>query len=111
MQLTRAPNDLVGLRTIETSFDDAILSDTKGNYFMTQTVSVDEAQTKLPDLLAQALAGNEVIITEHGTPVARLVPVVAHTKKKRVAGLNRGTISTSEDFDEPLPDEFWLGQE
>jgi prevent-host-death family protein len=77
---------------------------------MTQTVSVDEAQHKLPDLLAQALAGNEVIITEHGTPVARLVPV-AQAKKKRVAGLNRGTISTSEDFDAPLPDEYWLGQE
>ncbi len=46
---------------------------------MTQTVSVDEAQAKLPDLLAQALAGNEVIITERGTPVARLVPVVAHS--------------------------------
>ena len=48
---------------------------------MTQTVSVDEAQNKLPDLLADALAGNEVIITEHGTPVARLVPVVAHSKR------------------------------
>lgn len=79
---------------------------------MTQTVTVDEAQDKLPDLLVQALAGNEVIITEHGMPVARLVPVVAHSvKKKRVAGLNRGAISTSNDFDEPLPDEFWLGQE
>ena len=78
---------------------------------MTQTVSVDEAQDKLPDLLAQAVAGNEVIITEHGMPVARLVPVVTPSKKKRVAGLNRGTILTSEDFDEPLSDEFWLGQE
>ena len=78
---------------------------------MTQTVSVDEAQHKLPDLLAQALAGNEVIITEHGTPVARLVPVVAHAKKKRVAGLNRGTISTSDDFDAPVSEVFWLGQE
>ncbi len=78
---------------------------------MTQTVSVDEAQNKLQDLLAHAVAGNEVIITDHGTPVARLVPVVAHSKKKRVAGLNRGSIFTSEDFDEPLPDEFWLGQE
>jgi hypothetical protein len=29
---------------------------------MTQTVSVDEAQDKLPDLLAQAVAGNGVII-------------------------------------------------
>lgn len=78
---------------------------------MIQTVSVDEAQNKLQDLLAHALAGNEVIITEDGTPVARLVPVVAPSKKKRVAGLNRGTISTSEDFDQPLADEFWLGQE
>ena len=78
---------------------------------MTQTVSVDEAQNKLADLLAQAVAGDEVIITEHGTPVARLVPVVTHSKKKRVAGHDRGTVSISEDFDEPLPDEFWLGQE
>ena len=76
---------------------------------MTQIVSVAEAQDKLPDLLAKALAGNEVIIAEHGTPVARLVPVVTHSKEKRVAGLNRGTISTSEDV--ALPDEFWLGQE
>jgi hypothetical protein len=29
--------------------------------------------------------------------------------KKRVAGLNRGEIHMSEDFDSPLPDEFWLG--
>ena len=78
---------------------------------MTQTVSVDEAQQRLQDLLAQALAGNEVIITEHGTPVARLVPVVTPSKKKRIAGLNRGTVSISEDFNEPLPDDFWLGQE
>jgi prevent-host-death family protein len=79
---------------------------------MTRTVSIDEAQEKLQDLLAQALDGNEVIITEHGRPVARLVPVpVAPLKKKRVAGLNRGKIWTSEDFDKPLPDEFWLGQE
>ena len=79
---------------------------------MTRTVSVDEAQESLQDLLAQALAGNEVIITEHGKPVARLVPVpVAPPKKKRVAGLNRGTIWTSEDFDQPLPDEFCLAKE
>ena len=79
---------------------------------MSETVSVIEAQEKLQDLLAQVLAGNEVIITEHGKPVARLVPVpVAAANKKRVAGLNRGTIWTSEDFDEPLPGEFSLRQE
>jgi hypothetical protein len=34
----------------------------------------------------------------------------APTNKKRVAGFNRGTISMSEDFNDPLPDEFWLGR-
>lgn len=29
----------------------------------------------------------------------------------RVAGLNRGQIWVSEDFDAPLPDELWRGQE
>jgi len=28
--------------------------------------------------------------------------------KKRIAGLNRGEILESDDFDAPLPDEFWL---
>ncbi len=51
---------------------------------MTQTVSVDEAQNTLQDLLADTLAGNEVIITQRGTLVARLVPVVAYSKKKRL---------------------------
>lgn len=78
---------------------------------MTQTVTVVEAQNKLQDLVAQALAGDEVILTEHGKPVARLVPVVSPFNKKRVAGLNRGTISASDDFDEPSQDRFWLGQE
>ena len=78
---------------------------------MTQIVCVDEAKERLQDLLAQALAGNEVIITEDGKPVARLVAVpVALPRKRRVPGLNRGAIWTSEDFDKPLPDEFWLGQ-
>lgn len=77
---------------------------------MTRTVNISEAQSHLPDLLASALGGNEVIITDGGKPLARLVPI-APPKKKRIAGLNRGTIQTSDDFDEPLPDEFWINQE
>lgn len=36
------------------------------------------------------------------------VPV---SPKPRVPGLHPGAIWTSEDFDEPLPDEFWTGSE
>ena len=75
-----------------------------------RTINVEEAKNQLPDLLAPALDGNEVIITEGGKPVARLVPITS-PQKKRVAGLNRGKVSASADFDEPLPDEFWVEQQ
>ena len=75
----------------------------------TQTVDIDEAKNQLSDLITTASEGGEVIIVQDGKPLARLVPVAK--VKKRIAGLNRGSIWTSKDFDEPLPDEFWMGQE
>lgn len=77
---------------------------------MTRTVNVDEAKNQLQDLLALALEGHDVIITDGGRPLARLVPVTS-SKSKRIAGLNRGKVWVSEDFNEPLPDEFWVGRE
>jgi prevent-host-death family protein len=74
-----------------------------------QTINVDEAKSRLADLIAIVSQGGEVIITQDGKPLAQLVPV-AKPKGKRIAGLNRGSIWTSPDFDEPLPDEFWLGK-
>jgi len=32
-------------------------------------------------------------------------------KKPRIAGLHEGQTVMSDDFDEPLPDEFWLGKD
>jgi len=31
--------------------------------------------------------------------------------KKRVLGLNKGQVWMSDDFNEPLPDEFWTGEQ
>lgn len=39
------------------------------------TVGAYEAKTHLSKLLEQVEAGQEITITKHGTPVARLVPV------------------------------------
>jgi len=83
----------------------------------TLTFSVEDAQSQLRDLLAMALKGGEVIIAEDEKPMVRLVPVEAiesefvSSEKKRIFGLHRGQIWVSEDFDDPLPDEFWLGEE
>ncbi len=69
---------------------------------MVKTVDVQEEWKQLRDLLNQVRQGVEVVLTEEGKPVARLVPV-----KTRTPGLHAGAISTSDDFDEPLPDDWW----
>jgi len=74
----------------------------------TKTVDVHEVQAHLAELLALVTAGTEIIVTEGSTPVARIVSMPGATIP-RVAGLHPGAIWTSEDFDEPLPEEFWTG--
>lgn len=76
----------------------------------TQTVNLDKVEKQLAELLAIVEHNGEIVIAQNGKPLARLEPVTPK-KKKRIAGLNRGMIWTSGDFDEPLPDEFWLGKE
>lgn len=41
-------------------------------------VSLEEAQAHLPALVAEAAAGKEFVISENGTPRARLVPIEPH---------------------------------
>jgi prevent-host-death family protein len=77
----------------------------------TEIVELDDARARLTELLDKAAGGTEVIISERGAPRARLVAVEgsADPPGKRVAGLHRGAIVMGDDFDAPLPDEFWLG--
>lgn len=74
----------------------------------TKTVDIRQSQPSLQELIALVQEGAEVILTAGDTPLARVVPV---ERKKRVLGLHPGSIWTSDDFDEVLPDEFWLGDE
>jgi len=76
----------------------------------TRTVNIHEAKTHLSELLALALEGEEVIIARANKPIARLVPL-EQPKKRRIAGLHRGQIWMSDDFNDPLPDEFFLGDD
>lgn len=77
---------------------------------LTKTIDVREAQTNLKELLSLVREGTEIVLTEGPTPLARLVPIASPTTP-RVAGLHTGAIWTSEDFDAPLPEEFWTGEE
>lgn len=66
-------------------------------------VGVHEAKTNLSQLLQRVAAGEEVVITRSGEPVAKLVPWPG--RKKRRLGIDEGLFEIPEDFDDPLPDD------
>ncbi|MEM8558407.1 MAG: toxin-antitoxin (TA) system antitoxin [Bacteroidota bacterium] len=77
-------------------------------------VSLHEAQERLGALLEQAAQGDDLVIeTGDGATYRIQVTVPEPTPpKKRVAGLHKGAVLyMADDFDEPLPDSFWLGDE
>ena len=54
------------------------------------TVGAYEAKTHLSELLEKVEAGEEIIITKHGAPVARLVPVKKEASaEERAAAIRR----------------------
>lgn len=56
----------------------------------TSSVGAYEAKTHFSELLEKVEAGEEITITKHGTPVARLVPVMkAYTKAERRIAIER----------------------
>jgi prevent-host-death family protein len=72
---------------------------------MAMEVNIYAAKTHLARLIDQVNAGEEVVITRHGRPVARLVPAEV-AKPKRKLGTLKGKIWMSDDFDAPLPEEM-----
>jgi prevent-host-death family protein len=76
-----------------------------------RTITVEEAKARLSELLEAALQGEELVITGDGGAYRVIVtPVPAPPRAgHRIAGLGKGTVWMSEDFNAPLPDAFWLG--
>lgn len=69
---------------------------------MEYVVNMHKAKSDLSRLVGRALAGEDVIITRSGKPVARLVPI----RNERVPGLARGEMTISSDFDAALPEDL-----
>lgn len=69
---------------------------------MTLTVTVHEATEKLEYLIKHVASGDEVLISEAGRPVARLV-AVPQLEGGRMPGSAIGQIAIAPDFDAPLP--------
>ena len=71
---------------------------------MTQLVeSLVERLARLPEPVQNRLA------THFLQEVEAAETQMVQQPRKRIAGLGKGTIIIAEDFDEPLPEAFWLG--
>lgn len=67
-------------------------------------VSVEEATSQLPSLIAAAIRGEVVLITTEDQQTIQLVPIKPRQQPRR-PGSARGMIHMADDFDAPL-DEF-----
>jgi len=68
------------------------------------TISIQEAQSQLPELVHRLAPGEEVIITENNRPIARIVPAESEKKTPRLGTLRGTVLYMAPDFDAPLDD-------
>ena len=66
---------------------------------------MSEAKAKLSQLVDRAQAGEAIVLTRYGKPVARLVPTARPNSFAAIRGIMRGQIHMADDFDE-LPDDI-----
>ena len=66
-------------------------------------IDLNEARQQLPELLDAAIRGEEIIITEDGRPLVKMLNATA-SKPRPQFGSARGLITIPDDFDEPLED-------
>lgn len=71
---------------------------------MDTIINIHEAKTHLSKIVDEVAGGAEVIIAKAGKPMARLSPMHAPTRPKRL-GILKGKIEVPDDFDKPLDDE------
>lgn len=71
---------------------------------MGKMIPLHEAEADLRNLVSQAEQGAEIVISDNGKPVARLVPVAA-IRSPRIPGVAKGQFALTEAFFEPLPED------
>ena len=76
-----------------------------------ESVNIHQAKTNLSRLLSRVEMGEEIIISNRGVPIAKLVPFRSYGNRRNSLGLDRGRFVVPEDFNAPLPEDILAGFE
>lgn len=68
------------------------------------TVTIEEAQAQLSDLIHGLQPNEELVIIENNQPVARLIATIPSRPKRRLGTLKGTVLYMAPDFDAPLED-------
>ena len=71
----------------------------------TVTIDVNDLPEPVRAAVEKAAKGEDVVIVSGGEPTVRLTPV----RRTIILNMHPGAMQMAPDFDDPLPDEFWLG--
>lgn len=70
-----------------------------------RTTGVTELKASLSEALARVKAGEEILVTEHGRPIAKIVPLPSASPEAAANELVRAGILRAPEA--ALDDEFW----
>jgi antitoxin (DNA-binding transcriptional repressor) of toxin-antitoxin stability system len=68
------------------------------------TVTLEEAQARLPELIKQLPPGGEMTITDHGQPVAQVKKTERTSWPCKAGSYRKAEFWMAPDFDAPLDD-------
>ena len=75
---------------------------------MTINITLPEANSQFLELIKHIKTGEEVLIYESGIVIARISPM-SMVKIPRVPGQDKGRVTMSTDFNDPLPSDILDG--
>lgn len=68
------------------------------------TVTLEEAQARLPELLEQLHSGDEITITDHGQPLAQVKKIERTSWPCKAGSYRKAEFWMAPDFNAPLDD-------
>jgi antitoxin (DNA-binding transcriptional repressor) of toxin-antitoxin stability system len=77
-----------------------------------KTIDLEKNHVTLEQVLAELERNSEILLTRGTDPIATVASLPPTPPlRKRVLGLHEGQGWMSDDFNDPLTDEFWLGND